>query len=50
MQAAQLTVPANPPVRDTNVPSALHALTPPAATTQPALDLRRQTLSRCWGA
>jgi len=40
MHAAQLTLPAQPPVA--RVPTL-----PPAA--KPALDLRLQAVSRCWG-
>ena len=39
MQAAQLTVPTTRPV----------VVSMPTAPKQPALDLRLQTLSRCWG-
>jgi hypothetical protein len=42
MQAAQLTLPAQPP--------AARVPTPPQVAKQPALDLRRQAVSRCWGA
>ena len=40
MHAAQLTLPATPPVPNVQAPQ-------PVA--KPALDLRRQPLSRCWG-
>ena len=48
MQAAQLSDPANAPgaVRE---PSVQPVLTLGPAEVQPALDLRRQTLNRCWG-
>ena len=41
MHAAQLTLPAQPTVA--------RVLTPPPAAKQPALDLRLQAVSRCWG-